>query len=532
MMEPITVYDTTLRDGTQGEGVAFSLEDKVLLARRLDEFGIDYVEGGFPGSNPKDAAVFEALRTHPPAHARVAAFGATRKGQNRVDEDPTVRALIESGAPVVTVVAKCWSFHVEKVLRVSLDENLAMIDDTVRYLKAAGREVVFDAEHFFDGFAADRAYALQALTTAEAAGADCLCLCDTNGGTLPTAIHAVVAEVRRRVGVRLGIHCHNDSGTAVAGTLAAVEAGATQVQGTINGLGERCGNADLCAVIANLALKMKRDLAGAPNLARLTELSRFVYELANMNFQANQPYVGLSAFAHKGGFHVHAVQRDTHTYEHIDPAAVGNERRVLISELSGSSNILAKTVKYNIAHDRELTRTILAEVTRLENEGYQFEAAEASFDLLVRRLMGLRRQFFTLHDWHIQSERRGTDAAPFTTATVKVSVDGEERLTVAEGDGPVNALDGALRKALEDFYPVLKDVRLIDFKVRVVNARAATAARVRVVIESTDGEEIWGTVGVSENIIEASWQALVDSMEYALTKALDKAAAETAGPGS
>ena len=523
-MSRIAVYDTTLRDGTQGEGVAFSLEDKLLLAARLDEFGIDYVEGGFPGSNPKDAAFFEAVRQRPWLRARLAAFGSTRKASQRVEDDRTVASLIEAGAPVATVVAKTWGLHVSSVLRVTPEENLAMIDETVRHLKAAGLEVILDAEHFFDGFKVDREFALKCLRAAVDAGADCLCLCDTNGGTLPAEIYRVVVEVRGEVGAPLGIHCHNDSGTAVAGTLAAVEAGATHVQGTVNGLGERCGNADLCGVIPNLVLKMNCDLACADSLRRLTELSRFVYELANMNFRPDQPYVGMSAYAHKGGLHVHAVQRDPRTYEHIDPAAVGNERRVLISELSGSSNILAKTEKYHIARDKALTRKIVQKVAELENEGYQFEAAEASFDLLVRRLMGRRRQFFTLHDWHVSSERRGTDKEPFTTATVKLSVDGHERLTVAEGDGPVNALDGALRKALEDFYPALKQVRLIDYKVRVVNARAGTAARVRVVIESTDGEEIWGTVGVSENIIEASWQAMVDSVEYKLTKELDRAA--------
>jgi len=523
-MKRITVYDTTLRDGTQGEGVAFSLEDKVLLAARLDEFGIDAIEGGFPGSNPKDAAFFEAIRERPPARARIATFGSTRKPGNAVEDDPTVQSLIAAGAPVATVVAKTWDLHVSSVLRVTPDENLAMIADTVRHLKAAGLEVILDAEHFFDGFGANREFALACLRTAAEAGADCLCLCDTNGGTLPAEIHRIVTDVARAVDVPLGIHCHNDSGTAVAGTLAAVEAGAVHVQGTINGLGERCGNADLCAVIANLALKMDCDLACAEHLARLTELSRFVYELANMNFRPDQPYVGMSAFAHKGGFHVHAVRLDPRTYEHIDPAVVGSERRVLISELSGTSNILAKAEKYNIAHDRALMRAIVAEVAELENEGYQFEAAEASFDLLVRRVLGRRKQFFTLHDWHVTSERRGTDEVPFTTATIKLSVGGQERLTVAEGNGPVNALDGALRKALEDFYPALSAMRLVDYKVRVVNARASTEARVRVVVESTDGDEIWGTVGVSANIIEASWQAMVDSVEYRLTKVLDSAA--------
>jgi 2-isopropylmalate synthase len=529
-MERVRVYDTTLRDGTQGEGVAFSLEDKLLLAARFGEFGIDYIEGGFPGSNPKDAGFFEAIRERPPTGARIAAFGATRKAANAVQDDPTVKALLDSAAPAATIVAKSWDFHVTQVLNVSLDENLAMIDDTVRHLKAAGREVILDAEHFFDGYKANRAYALRSLEAAAAAGADCLCLCDTNGGTLPQEVFAIVTDVRAALKAPIGIHCHNDSGTAVAATLAAVEAGAAHVQGTMNGLGERCGNADLCVVVPGLVLKMKREVTCAKNLVRLTELSRFVYEIANMNFQANQPYVGLSAFAHKGGFHVHAVQRDARTYEHVDPCAVGNERRVLISELSGSSNILAKTEKHHVSHDKGLTRRILAEVTRLENEGYQFEAAEASFDLLVRRLMGRRRAFFALHDWHVTSERRGTDPAPFTTATVKLSVDGQERLTVAEGNGPVNALDGALRKALADFYPVLSAIRLTDFKVRVVNARAGTTARVRVVIESTDGEEVWGTVGVSENIIEASWQAMVDSVEYKLTKEEDKKAAETQRP--
>jgi 2-isopropylmalate synthase len=516
-MARIQIYDTTLRDGSQGEGVNFSLQDKLLITRRLDELGVDFIEGGYPLSNPKDFEYFQEARRLPLRHARVAAFGMTRRKGVSPAEDTCLKALLDSQAPVVTIVGKSWDLHVREVLGTTLEENLRMIGDSVGYCKAAGREVFYDAEHFFDGFRHNADYALQTLRAAQEAGAAVIILCDTNGGNLPEAIAAAVDQVRRAVRVEVGIHCHNDCDVAVANTLAAVGRGATQVQGTINGIGERCGNVDLVSVIANLALKQGYEVLRPGSLERLTEVSRFVYEVANMNFRASQPFVGASAFAHKGGMHVHGIARTPASYEHIDPAAVGNERRILLSELSGQSNILAKTTQYDITHDRALMSKILNQVQDLEHEGYEFEAAEASFDLLVKKTVGLYHPKFQRLAYRVNVE---TDAEgrPVTEATVKVRVGEEVMHTVSEGDGPVNALDGALRKALLPVFPRLKELHLADYKVRVVNARAETAARVRVVIEWRDGDAVWGTIGVSENIIEASWLALVDAVEYKLFK--------------
>jgi 2-isopropylmalate synthase len=516
-MTRIHTYDTTLRDGSQGEGVNFSLQDKLLITRRLDELGVDFIEGGYPLSNPKDFEYFREVRKLPLRHARVAAFGMTRRKGGAPADDTCLKALLDSQAPVITIVGKTWDLHVREVLNTMLDENLRMIADSVGYCRSQGREVIYDAEHFFDGYKANPEYALETLRAAEAAGATVVVLCDTNGGSLPEQVAERVAAVRAALRCELGIHTHNDCDLAVANTLAAVRQGTTQVQGTMNGIGERCGNADLVSVLANLALKYGHEVLQPGSLQRLTEVSRYVYEIANMNFRSGQPFVGASAFAHKGGMHTHAVAKLSRSYEHIDPAQVGNERRFLVSELSGQSTILAKTTKYDVNHDKALMVKILSQVQDLEHEGYEFEAAEASFDILVKKAAGLYRPKFERLSYRVNVEV-GPSGQPVTEATVKARVGDEVTHTVSEGDGPVNALDGALRKALSPFYPNLAQMQLVDYKVRVVNARAGTAARVRVVIESRDGDDVWGTVGVSENIIEASWLALVDSIEYKLFK--------------
>jgi 2-isopropylmalate synthase len=520
-MTRIHTYDTTLRDGSQGEGVNFSLQDKLLITRRLDELGVDFIEGGYPLSNPKDFEYFQEVRKLPLRHARVVAFGMTRRKGVAPAADTCLKALLDAQAPVITIVGKTWDLHVLEVLGTTLDENLRMIADSVAYCTAQGREVIYDAEHFFDGYKANPEYALQTLRAAEAAGASVVVLCDTNGGSLPEQVAERVAAVRAALRCELGIHTHNDCDLAVANTLAAVRQGATQVQGTMNGIGERCGNADLVSVLANLALKYGHDVLRPGSLQRLTEASRYVYEIANMNFRSGQPFVGASAFAHKGGMHTHAVAKISRSYEHIDPAQVGNERRFLVSELSGQSTILAKTTKYAVATDKALMVKILGQVQDLEHEGYEFEAAEASFDILVKKASGLYRPKFERLSYRVNVEM-GAGGRPVTEATVKARVGDEVTHTVSEGDGPVNALDGALRKALLPFFPNLARMQLVDYKVRVVNAREGTAARVRVVIESRDGDDVWGTVGVSENIIEASWLALVDSIEYKLFKDEEK----------
>ncbi|MBC8378968.1 MAG: citramalate synthase [Planctomycetes bacterium] len=517
-MKKVKIYDTTLRDGMQAEGVSFSAEDKLQIAQRLDEFEVDYVEGGFPLSNPKEEEFFARIKDVDFKHAKVAAFGSTRRAGNTVENDPCIGALMACGAEVVTLVGKAWDMHVTDVLRCSLDENIELCADSVAYLVKNGREVVFDAEHFFDGYKANPEYAMKVLQAAADAGAGTLVLCETNGGALPDEVFAITEKVCKAFPKAVvGIHCHNDSDCAVANTLAAVRAGARHVQGTINGLGERTGNANLCTIIPNLSLKMGYETVGADNIQRLTELSRYVFEVANLAPSLNMPYVGESAFAHKGGLHIDALRKNEKTYEHISPELVGNERRFLISELSGASNVLDKLEKKKMITDKALARKILSRVQQLENDGYQFETAEASFDLLIKKEMGTYEKTFDLLKYHIDVER-STSGQMVTEATVKLQVDGKAEHVVSEGDGPVNALDSALRKALEPFYPNIRDMSLIDYKVRVVNARAGTAARVRVVIESRDQVDMWGTVGVSENIIEASWHALVDSVEYKLLK--------------
>ncbi len=515
-MRRIQIYDTTLRDGTQGEGVNFSLEDKVLITRRLDELGFDFIEGGYPMSNPKDAEFFQRVQQLDLKRAKVCAFGMTRRRGRSAADDPGMQALIQSGAPIVTLVGKASAFHVSQVLGVTLEENLEMIADSVRLLQEAEREVIFDAEHFFDGWKVDASYAKHAILAAAEAGAGQVVLCDTNGGSMPDEVAEMTRAAVAALHVPVGIHCHNDCDLAVANSLAAVDAGATQVQGTLNGLGERCGNADLISVIGNLALKKHGyGVLDGEGVEHLTALSRYVYETANMHFRVNQPFVGPSAFAHKGGMHVHAISKTPASYEHISPDEVGNERRVLVSELSGRSNIIALTTRHDIQHDRVLMDKILERVVDLENEGYQFEAAQASFDLLVKKCAGTFVPHFERLNYHVNVET-DRDGHTTTEATVKLKIGGDVVHEVAEGDGPVNALDAALRKALNGQFPSLRTMHLVDYKVRVINSEASTAACVRVVIESRDEDDVWGTVGVNENIIEASWHALVDSFEYKL----------------
>ncbi len=517
-MTKIALYDTTLRDGMQAEGVSFSLEDKLSIARWLDELGLDYIEGGYAASNAKEMQFFQEVANLGLTNARVSAFGSTRRADRGVSDDVSLNTILACKTPAAAIVGKTWELHVREVLACSLDENLTLCAESVRYLKQKGLETIFDAEHFFDGYRENPEYAMKVLAAAAEAGADALVLCDTNGGSLPERIFEITQEVCRTFGsLTVGIHTHNDSDCATANSLAAVRAGARHVQGTINGLGERCGNANLCAVIPGLALKMGLHVLSPERMRTLTETSRFVFEVANLTPVMNLPYVGESAFAHKAGLHVDALRKSKRTYEHIAPELVGNERRFLISELSGKSNILAELEKARIVQDTKLAREILVRVQELENEGYQFEAATASFDLLVKKVMGTFRPSFELLKYHVDVEKRRTGEI-VTEATVKLKVGDAIEHVVGEGDGPVNALDAALRKSLETFYPDIREMHLIDYKVRVVNARAGTAARVRVVIESRDKHSLWGTVGVSENIIEASWLALVDSVEYKLQK--------------
>ena len=522
----IAIYDTTLRDGTQGVNVSPSLQDKLLIAARLDDLGVDYIEGGYPLSNEKDRAFFAEVRKLKLKHAKVAAFGMTRRKNTKAADDEGMKSLLATKAPVITIVGKSWDLHVTEVLGVSLEENIAMIADSVRFFTKKGREVVYDAEHFFDGYAANPEYARRTLMAAQDAGATCLCLCDTNGGSLPSRVATFIDELKPHVSVSLGIHTHNDSGLAVANTLVAIEHGADHAQGTINGIGERCGNVDLTTVIANLAAKMDRDLLREDSLPRLTEVSRYVYEVANLVPVDNQPYVGAAAFAHKGGMHVHAVRRITRSYEHVNPDIVGNSRRVLISELSGASGVAEKIgKKLDIAHDKTLQRRLLKRMQELEDEGFTYESAEASFELLCRRELGLYKPFWQLDHWRAISLRNVTDEAPNTEVILKLIVDGVVEHRVSGGHGPVDAMAGAMRKALKDHYRDVERGRLIDYKVRVINPRAATAARVRVTIEFRDEDtlEVFGTVGVSENVIEASWIALTDGMEYKLINGKGKA---------
>jgi len=524
-MTALFLYDTTLRDGTQGENISFTAEEKIKIARRLDEFGIHYIEGGWPGSNPRDMQFFDMARATEFKHARIAAFSATRKPGIHPEKDTNVQALLTSGAPVVTLVGKSWDLHVEKVMENTLDENLNMIRDTVAFLKEKGLEVVYDAEHFFDGFRENPEYAVKTLTAARQAGADFLVLCDTNGGTLHPDIEAVVSEMLGAFSTgdgdapKFGIHAHNDCGLAVANSLSAIRAGAVMVHGTINGYGERCGNADLVTIIPALCTKMNLQCVTKEQLAQVKNLSRFVSETANMTPINSRPFVGRSAFAHKGGIHVNAVAKESRAYEHMDPALVGNSRRVLVSDLSGKSNIEVKAKELGIPLDGKGidSRKIVNEIKNLEQDGYQFDIADGSLKILLQKLTGQFKPLFKLDNYRLSMEK-DHDKHSWAHAIVKVTVDGRTEISVAEGGGPVNAMDNALRKVLNKFFDGLDAMRLVDFKVRVIDGREATAAKVRVIIESRDHEHIWSTIGVSSDIIEASWKALVDSFQYKLSK--------------
>lgn len=526
----IAIYDTTLRDGAQGEDVSFSVEDKMMIARKLDELGVDYIEGGWPGSNVRDAAFFKRARNLRLTQARLAAFGSTCHPKHHVEEDPNLRSLIEAETPVVTIFGKSWDFHVKKALGITLERNLELIHDSVAYLKSLGREVIYDAEHFFDGFFANPDYALATVEAAARGGADVIVLCDTNGGTLTSRLIGAVDAVRPRLNVPLGIHAHNDSDLAVANSIAAVEHGITHVQGTINGYGERCGNANLCSVIPNLELKLGLRTIGRERLPLLAGVSRFVSELANLPHFCRQPFVGQSAFAHKGGVHVSAVMKDAATYEHIPPELVGNHRRVLISDLSGKSNILYKAAEMgiNLEATGERLQPVLERLKELEHDGYQFEAAEGSFRLLLEQALNGRYEFFRVEGFRVVSERT-CEGRPRSVATVHVRVGDREQHAMAQGKGPVLALDRALRKALGQFFHCLNEIRLTDYKVRVLNAEKGTAAKVRVLVQTSDGDETWSTVGVSENILEASYQALVDAVTYKLVKTYGKPSAKGEG---
>jgi 2-isopropylmalate synthase len=520
MKTKIFTYDTTLRDGTQGEEVSFSAEDKIKIAKRLDAFGIDYIEGGWPGSNPKDMEFFEKAREIKFSHAKIAAFGSTRRAKNKVEDDANIKALLDAQTPVVTIFGKTWILHVKEALQITEEENLEIISDSVAFLKKNGKEVVYDAEHFFDGFKGDKPYAIKTLQAAQSAGADVIVLCDTNGGTMPWEVSQIVDEITPFIKVQLGIHTHNDCELGVANSLAAIKQGATHVQGTINGYGERCGNANLCSIIPNLEVKLGCETVGGEQLKKLTDLSRYVSELANLKHRKNAAYVGESAFAHKGGVHVSAVMRTPKTYEHIEPEIVGNVRRVLVSDLSGRSNVLYKAEELGLKIDDKspAAQKIVEDLKEMEHYGYYFEDAEASFELLVKKHTGEIKKLFELERFKISIHKDSNDMEARSEALIKVRVGEETEITAAEGNGPVNAMDKALRKALERFYPQLKEIQLTDYKVRVLDSQNATAAKVRVLIETKNGTSSWNTVGVSSDVVDASWKALVDSITYHLLK--------------
>ncbi|MDR2239665.1 MAG: citramalate synthase [Zoogloeaceae bacterium] len=518
-MKQIAIYDSTLRDGAQAQGISYSVEDKLKIVERLDALGVRYIEAGNPGSNPKDLEFFERVRGMRLRHAKLIAFGATRKVGVRAEDDNNLRSILAAGTDAVAIFGKSWDYQVTEILRTRLDENLGMIGDTIRYLKQQGKEVVYDAEHFYDGYKANPDYALATLQAAAEAGADCLCLCDTNGGSFPEAIFAATQAVAARFTTPIGIHCHNDCEMAVANSVMAVRAGATQVQGTINGIGERCGNANLCSIIPNLQLKLGLACIPPENMATLATVARAVADIANLPHNEKAPYVGADAFAHKGGMHIDAVVKNPVSYEHIDPELVGNSRRTLMSEVAGRSTLLARiqAIDPAIGKDAPETKRIIDRLKKLEHEGYHFEAAEQSFALVVRKMLGKHTPFFELIEFKVMVNEPSVNNVN-SSAIVKIRVGDDIEITAAEGDGPVNALDNAARKALERFYPAIGAIRLTDYKVRVLDSKEASAAKVRVLIESTDHSENWTTIGVSTNIIDASWHALVDSIEYKLVR--------------
>jgi 2-isopropylmalate synthase len=519
-MRRIEIYDTTLRDGAQTEGISFSVEDKIRISEKLDELGIHYIEGGWPGSNPRDLEYFKKVKKLKLGTSRIVAFGSTHRPKHKVSDDAMFKSLLEADVQLITIFGKTWDFHVREALKISLQENLDIIYNSVAYLKKHVETVFFDAEHFFDGYKDNPKYALKCLMAAQNAGADCIIPCDTNGGSLPGDIQMIFDAIIKVIQTPLGIHAHNDSDCAVANSVVAVVNGASQVQGTINGLGERCGNANICSVIPDLQIKLGMQCIRPEQLKRLRDVARFVNEIANTRHFKRQPFVGDSAFAHKAGIHVSAIRKRPETYEHIRPELVGNSQRVLISDLAGKSNILRKAEEFGIHLDPDSPQIqdIITTLKNLENEGFQFEAAEASFELLMKKALGLHKRFFDLIGFRTIIEKRREGEEPTSEATIMVKVGGRIEHTAATGKGPVNAIDNALRKALDKFYPTLKNVKLHDYKVRVLTAGKGTSAKVRVLVESGDEEESWGTVGVSVNIIEASYQALVDSIEYKLLK--------------
>lgn len=519
-MNKVYIYDSTLRDGAQAQDISFSVEDKLRIVQKLDAFGVSYIEAGNPGSNPKDLEFFQKVKNIKFKNAKLTGFGSTRKVGINVEEDKNVQSLLMADTESVAIFGKSWDFHVTDILKTTLQENLNMIRDTIKFFKDKGKEVIFDAEHFFDGYKNNQEYAISTLKAAVEGGADWLCLCETNGGCLPLEIYDICKKVK---GIfpneRFGIHCHNDSGTAVASSIMAVQAGIEQVQGVVNGFGERCGNANLTTIIPNLQLKLGYSCINQKSLEQITSVSMFISEIANITFDDRAPYVGVCAFAHKGGMHIDGVTKNPKTFEHINPSLVGNSRKFLMSEVAGRSTIISKIkeVEPEINKESPQTKKIIDKLKKLEHEGYQFEGAESSFELIIRKEFGKFKPFFDLIDFKvIVQEPSPSDVS--ASAMIKIKVDGIEEITAAEGDGPVNALDRALRKALERFYPVLKEVKLTDYKVRILDTNNATKAKTRVLIESTDGNNIWNTVGVSSNIIEASWIALVDSIEYKLLK--------------
>jgi 2-isopropylmalate synthase len=520
MKNKVIIYDTTLRDGTQGEQTNFSAEEKLRIAQRLDEIHFHYIEGGWPGSNPKDMRFFEMAQNVKFKNSRLAAFGSTRRAHTKTESCPNLKALIKAGTPAAAIVGKSWDLHVHDILKTDLNENLAMIADSIEYLKSMGREVLFDAEHFFDGYKHNSRYTTKVVKAALAAGADYIVLCDTNGGCLPHEICTIVKKISAHIPFeKMAIHTHNDGGLAVANSIAAVQKGVVMVQGTVNGYGERCGNADLITVVANLQLKLGKKCLPPESIKQLSNLSHYVSDVSNVPPLNSRPFVGRSAFAHKGGIHVSAVVKNSAAYEHIQPELVGNHRRVLVSELAGKSNIeyKAKELGIDITKDDAISKKIVREVKLLENRGFQFDAADGSLSVLIKKAIGEFVAPFNLETFSVITSRTENNPC-MSQATIKISVAGEEELTAAEGNGPVNALDHALRKALTKFYPQIRDMHLVDFKVRTLEGSEGTAAGVRVLLDSTDGEEVWSTIGVSENIIEASWQALVDSIQYKLSK--------------
>jgi 2-isopropylmalate synthase len=518
----IFTFDTTLRDGTQGEAVSFSVDDKLIIAQKLDDLGIDYIEGGWPGSNPRDKEFFARARTLRLKHAKLTAFGSTRFARNKVDQDPNVRQLLEAGTPVISIFGKSWDLHTQRALGITEQENLALIAETVRYLKDHGKEVVYDAEHFFDGYISNPDFALRTLEAAQTSGADVLCLCDTNGGTLSSRLVEIFSEVRKRFNGVLGIHCHNDSDVAVANTIAAVEAGATHVQGCFNGYGERCGNANMASLLANIELKLGHTTIGPEKLANLTSVARFIAELANLTVRNDQPYVGRSAFAHKGGVHVSAVLKDAATYEHVRPETVGNRQRVLLSDLSGRSNILYKLKQHGLVDrlDDAAHRELLERIKQMEFMGYELEAAEGTFELLVREALHPGSNLFEVVSYEVTTKGSPKDSHTLATVTLKAQ-DGIHSAT-ASGHGPVNALDLCLRQCLSQLYPSISNVRLTDYKVRVLDTKKGTAAKVRVLVEWSDHRRSWATVGVSDNVITASWHALLDAIKLELMRLVEK----------